>query len=60
MIQIYKNYSKFHQDNIDLFSYYQGDSVNKYTTFNNSIRIIKIVEEESMIDYDVKEIQLFW
>lgn len=56
----HKNYSKFHQDNIDLFSYYQGDSVNKYKTFNNSIKIIKIVEEESMIDYDVKEIQLFF
>lgn len=34
--------------------------VNKYRTFNNSIRIIKIVEEESMINYDVKEIQLFF
>lgn len=56
----HKNYSKFHQDNIDLFSYYQGDSVNKYKTFNNSIKIIKIVEEESMIDYDVKEIHLFF
>lgn len=56
----HKNYSKYHQDNNDLFSYYQGVGVNKYKTFNNSIRIIKIVEEESMIDYDVKEIQLFF